>query len=161
MARTTAQSPIARAIHQERGFRDETQEAVIGIMLAGERLRARFSTVLQKHGDLTLQQYNVLRILRGAEPEGLSMVEISERMIERSPGTSRMIDRLEAKHLVERERAAHDRRVVTCRITETGQGMLRELDGPMDASEASSLQQLSKRDQKDLVTLLAKFLDAG
>lgn len=82
--------------------------------------------------DITGQQYNVLRILRGAEPDGLPTLTIAERMIERTPGITRMIDRLEAKGLVGRELRPDDRRYVYCRITDKGLSLLDLLDEPVD-----------------------------
>src|SRR3982751_3077611 len=78
------------------------------------RVKTSFETVCAPF-DLTGQQYNVLRILRGAEPDGLPTLAIAERVIEKTPGITRMIDRLEAKALVSREIRSHDRRCVYCR----------------------------------------------
>ena len=86
--------------------------------------------------DLTLQQYNVLRILRGAGPGGLPTLEIGERMVERQPGVTRLVDRLVKKGLVERTRGARDRRVVRCSITERGLAVLSGLDGAVEQTDA-------------------------
>jgi len=81
------------------------------LLRAADKLRTFFETICVPF-DITNQQYNVLRILRGAEPEGLPTLTIAERMIERTPGITRMIDRLEAKGLVVREIRPDDRRCV-------------------------------------------------
>src|SRR5947199_10599404 len=84
------------------------------------------------------QQYNVLRILRGVGPRGLPTLTIAERMIERTPGITRMIDRLEAKGLVARETRPDDRRYVHCRITEEGLKLLRLIDGSVEEHNAAA-----------------------
>src|SRR5918912_1912123 len=95
------------------------RSAYATLLSAADRVRTSFDTVCSRF-DITAQQYNVLRILRGAEPEGLPTLIIAERMIERTPGITRMVDRLAAKGLVAREVRPHDRRCVFCRITRKG-----------------------------------------
>lgn len=106
--------------------------------------------------DITAQQYNVLRILRGAEPEGLPTLTIAERMIERTPGITRMVDRLEAKGLVAREVRPHDRRCVYCRITKKGLSLLKLLDEPVEEFNRSAFRSLSEAELKRLVALLER-----
>src|SRR5881394_1663967 len=97
------------------------------LLSTAKKVRTFFETVCAPFG-ITGQQYNVLRILRGAEPAGLPTLTIAERMIERTPGITRMIDRLAAKGLVAREVRPHDRRCVYCRITQKGLRLLKLLD---------------------------------
>src|SRR5437868_11006787 len=99
------------------------QTAYVTLLSTADAVRAFFETVCMPF-EITGQQYNVLRILRGAEPGGLPTLTIAERMIERAPGITRMIDRLEAKGLVVREIPANDRRFVYCRITRKGMDLL-------------------------------------
>src|ERR1041385_1886715 len=101
------------------------------LLSTADRIKSAFETVCTPF-DLTGQQYNVLRILRGAEPDGLATLTIAERVIERTPGITRMIDRLEAKGLVGREIRPHDRRCVYCRITRKGLKLLKLLDEPVN-----------------------------
>src|SRR5919199_5153950 len=96
------------------------------LLSTADKVKTFFETVCAPFR-ITGQQYNVLRILRGAEPEGLPTLTIAERMIERTPGITRMIDRLEAKGLVVREVRPHDRRCVYCRITKKGLKLLEQL----------------------------------
>src|ERR1043165_8301335 len=110
--------------------------------------------------DITGQQYNVLRILRGAEPDGLPTLTIAERMIERTPGITRMIDRLEAKGLVAREVRPHDRRRVYCRITPKGLKLLQLLDEPFAAANRTAFRGLSAAELAQLVALLVKARQA-
>ena len=102
----------------------------------------------------------MLRILRGAGPEGLPTLTIAERMIERAPGITRMIDRLEAKGLVARETRPDDRRCVHCRVTEKGLELLRRLDGPVEEFNAAAFCGLSRAELSQLVALLAKLREA-
>jgi DNA-binding MarR family transcriptional regulator len=95
-------------------------------------MRRRVSLVLESAG-VTLQQYNVLRILRGAGAEGLPTLAIGERMIERTPGVTRLIDRMEEKGWVKRVRCTEDRRRVWCRISEKGLRLIEPLDTPVNA----------------------------
>ena len=122
-------------------------------------MRTSFETVCARF-DITAQQYNVLRILRGAEPEGLPTLIIAERMIERTPGITRMIDRLEAKGLAEREVRPHDRRFVHCRITKKGLSLLKLLDEPVEEFNRSAFRALSDAELKRLVALLERTREA-
>ena len=82
---------------------------------------------------ITQAQYNVLRILRGAHPAGYPRGEISARMVDRAPDVTRLIDRLESAGLVERVKAANDRRLSVTRITRAGLSLLAKLDAPIRA----------------------------
>lgn len=86
---------------------------------------------LTRTANLTATQYNVLRILRGAEPEGLACRGIGERMITHDPDITRLLDRMEKRGLITRERQKDDRRVVKGRITPQGLALIRPLDQPM------------------------------
>ncbi len=88
----------------------------------------RFYADLFDQKDVTYQQYNVIRILRGAGPEGLPTLEIVKRMIDQTPGITRLLDRLERKKLIRRERPANNRRKVICYVTDKGLELLREMD---------------------------------
>src|SRR5436305_9731988 len=101
------------------------------LLSTADKVRTFFETVCAPFR-ITGQQYNVLRILRGAEPEGLPTLTIAERMIERTPGITRMIDRLESKGLAVREIRPNDRRCVYCRISEKGLDLLKLLDEPAE-----------------------------
>ncbi len=128
--------------------------AYVALLRAAERLKTYFESIVAPF-DITGQQYNVLRILRGAEPDGLPTLTIAERMIERAPGITRMIDRLEAKELVRRESCAEDRRCVYCRITEKGLQLLELLDEPVDETN-DGFYGLSEAELAQLTALLEK-----
>ncbi|HEX5131237.1 MAG TPA: MarR family transcriptional regulator [Candidatus Krumholzibacteria bacterium] len=136
-----------------------TKQAVIALFGCADRVRWFFEGLIAPHG-ITAQQYNVLRILRGAEPEGLPTLSIVTRMIERAPGITRMIDRLETKGLVTRERRDGDRRCIYCRITAAGNDLLGKLDAPVDAADQAAFAMLSKRELTDLIAMLERVRDA-
>lgn len=128
--------------------------AVLGILRAADLFRRRATALFEPYG-VTLQQYNVLRILRGARPDGLCTLTIVERMLERTPGITRLIDRLEAKGLVARVRSNEDRRQVWCRITPDGLRLLARLDRPVAELDMAAVAGLTRADQERLATLLA------
>lgn len=130
-----------------------TKAAVLGILRAADALRRRLTALLEPYG-ITAQQFNVLRILRGARPEGLCTLTVAQRMIEQAPGITRLIDRLVAKRLVRRVRSAEDRRLVWCRITPTGLRLLARLDAPVAALDRSAVVSLAEADQRHLADLL-------
>lgn len=148
-------SMLQREIRQQKPFRTPGQEAVLGILRTADVVR-RFITRALEPYDVTPQQFNVLRILRGAGGEALPTLTIGERMIEDSPGVTRLIDRLEAKKLVERQRSVEDRRQVLCRITSAGLDLLKQIDQPMDVKDDDALAMLSQDEQRELIRLLDK-----
>jgi DNA-binding MarR family transcriptional regulator len=130
-----------------------TKAAVLGIIRAADVLRRRGAALFEPYS-ITLQQYNVLRILRGARPDGLCTLTIASRMIEQAPGITRLIDRLEAKQLVVRVRSSEDRRQVWCRITPAGLRLLARLDEPVAALDRQAVAALPRADQMRLAELL-------
>lgn len=149
---------VGKEIRQTRPFRSAGAEATISLLRTADLLRRRLSAVIEPTG-ITFQQYNVLRILRGAGADGVPTLEIAERMIERAPGITRLIDRLEAKGLVARRRCTEDRRVVYGMITAEGLELLARLDGQVDATDESAMSHLSTQEQKHLIGLLDTIRD--
>ncbi len=152
-----------RKISRPRGKKgsqpSSAQTAYVNLLATADRVRTLFEKVCAPF-DLTGQQYNVLRILRGAEPEGLPTLTIAERMIERTPGITRMVDRLESKGLVWREIRPNDRRCVYCRITEKGLKLLMLLDEPVEKANHAAFGGLSKVELEELIALLMKTRQA-
>ncbi|MBI3670357.1 MAG: MarR family transcriptional regulator [Acidobacteria bacterium] len=107
-----------------------------------------------KPAGLSHTQYNVLRILRGAGPQGLACREIGERMLTRDPDITRLLDRLEAHGLVTRQRERTDRRVVNTRITPQGLRILEKLDEPIAELHRRQLRHLRAPRLQSLVRLL-------
>lgn len=108
---------------------DQDQELFVIIQRAADRLMQEPQALLKDHG-LSAQQYNVLRILRGAN-ESLNCTEIASRMINRDPDITRLLDRMETRGWIERSRDGVDRRVVLASITPTGLDLLASIDEPM------------------------------
>ncbi len=147
---------VAEAIRQTKPFASKRQEGVIALLLTTEAVRWRIAQFLASQGEVTMQQYNVLRILRGAGTKGLPTLAIVERMIEHTPGITRLIDRLEAKRLVSRDRAAEDRRQVLCRITPQGSAKLKAIDAAVDHADLDALASLNEQEVATLIRLLNK-----
>lgn len=143
-------------IKQTRPFRSRQQEALISLLLTADRVRRQAEVVIAPSG-LSIQQYNVLRILRGAGSEGLCTLEIARRMIERAPGITRLLDRLEKSGYVTRTRGERDRREVRCHITRSGLAALGALDKVVDAADDSSVGHLSAAELKQLLRLLERI----
>jgi len=145
---------VAETIKQSKPFRSVGHEAILALFLATDAVRRTVALLLQEHSGMTPQQYNVLRILRGAGEEGLPTLEIPERMVEQAPGITRLIDRLERKKWVERERSKADRRQVICRITKSGLALLAHIDQQVDGKDEEMLAMLSQRETRALIDLL-------
>lgn len=144
---------LQREIRQTRPFANRAQEATLGILRTADVVRRGIVGVLSPHG-LSPQQYNVLRILRGAGEEGIPTLEIASRMIERAPGITRLLDGLERKGLARRERCPHDRRQVLCHLTPLAAELLAKLDAPVVAADSGRLETLDTRDLATLIRLL-------
>lgn len=134
---------------------DLDQELFVVVQRATDQLLHDTQAVLRPSG-LSAQQYNVLRILRGAKGP-LNCTEIANRMINRDPDMTRLLDRLESKGWIERSRDGEDRRAVLASITKTGLSLLAELDEPVLEShrrQFASLDQATKRTVADALNLL-------
>ena len=145
---------IQQDLKQSKPFRSRGQEAYVALLRTADDSK-RFVSRLLDADDVTLQQYNVLRILRGAGDEGLPTLSVAERMVERTPGVTRLIDRMEKKGWVTRERGSRDRRRVWCMITSDGLSLLDRLDAPIDT--VNDLMSASLND--DELRTLTAYLD--
>lgn len=143
---------IADEIKQTRPFRTRSQEATIALLRTAHLLRRKVDGLVAGEG-LTHQQYNVLRILRGARGP-LPTMEISERMVETAPGITRLITALEEKGLLRREQWPGDRRQFLCQITPAGLRLLERLDDPMDQLD----DRLTARLTRERIDLLLDIL---
>ncbi len=132
----------------------EEQVFVNLVKTHGEKASA--AAALLRPTGLSEPQYNVLRILRGAENGVLPSGEIAGRLLTRCPDTTRLIDRLEKQGLVARERPGDDRRVVLIRITDRGLDLLTNLDEPIDELHRREFAALTKTELRQLSKLLAK-----
>ena len=151
--------PLQEELRQRIPFRSRAQEALIGVARTASMANRATARVLASR-KLSLAQYNVLRILRGAEPDGLATLAIRERMIDPAAAITRLIDKLEAAGLVARERGTGDRRCVNCRITEAGLRVLAELDEPVLSLDGGIGRYLSEDELAELNRLL-ELMRAG
>jgi DNA-binding MarR family transcriptional regulator len=146
-------SLLQAELKQNRPFPTRTEEAVVGLFRTAEVVRRALGAVLEEKG-ITLQQYNVLRILRGAGASGVATLDIADRMVEHAPGVTRLLDRLEAKRLVRRLRCERDRRQVLCWIEPAGERLLAELEKPMRDAARRRLAGLGPKGLETLIELL-------
>ncbi len=133
---------------------------VLAVLRTSIRLRRAYEHAIRAHG-LTHQQFNVLRILRGAERAGdasLPTMTVGERMVEPEPGITRLMGRLDDKGLVRRDRSADDARCVRCALTPAGRDVLGTLDGDLDALNAEVLSGFTDDDLTTLAALLGRVL---
>jgi len=140
-------------VKQKQLLNSHQQDAVVSILRTANYLGRFCSPVFDQQG-ITSQQYNVLRILRGAGLGGLPTLDIAEKMIEQAPGITRLLDRLEGKKLVRRERPSDNRRQVLCFITKPGLDLLHELDTPVRNKVNQALHQLDESEIEELIRLL-------
>lgn len=152
-------SPSLRTeIKQRKPFGSLEQEAFLNLARTVACLEHQISEVLRTH-DLTLTQYNALRVLRGAGEAGLSRHEIQDRLVARVPDCTRLLDRLTAMGYTTRTREEDDRRVVTTRITDAGLRVLEPLDSVMQDAHKRQLGHLGQEQLQQLIALLEQVRD--
>jgi len=132
----------------------------ISLQKAADSLGLEAEQLLKPHG-LTGTQYNVLRILRGAEPDGLPCRAIGERMISHDPDMTRLLDRMEKRALISRARQTDDRRVIKTRITQAGLALLKSLDQPVRELHKRQFHHLPSSRLKTLAQLLEEVRARG
>lgn len=140
-------------LKQTRPFKSLAQEAYLSLQRTAAVLEHDMEAALKPSG-ITATQYNVLRILRGAGPDGLCRGEIGGRLIRPVPDVTRLLDRLEATGLVARARGGGDRRYVTTRITRAGLKVLDELEDAIDTAHDRQFGHLAAGRLKALIGLL-------
>jgi MarR family transcriptional regulator, organic hydroperoxide resistance regulator len=146
-------------IKQTRPFRSRAQEATVALLRTANLLRRRFEAAAQTEG-LTFQQYNVLRILRGARTP-LPTMEIAERLVEEAPGITRLVNSLEERGLLRREQWAGDRRQMLCQLSPAGARLLDKLDAAIDDLDERTGAGLADADLERLVDVLARIREAA
>jgi MarR family transcriptional regulator, organic hydroperoxide resistance regulator len=132
----------------------------IGLQKAADVLGQQVEQLFKANG-LTGAQYNVLRILRGAEPDGLACSDVAGRMISHDPDMTRLLDRMEKRSLISRQRQKDDRRVVKTRITPAGLDLLRRLDQPVRELHKRQFRHIPAAHLKSLLAVLEQILLAG
>jgi DNA-binding MarR family transcriptional regulator len=154
--KTEKPSAIQRELRQTRPFPSAGQEAAVTLLRTADVIRQDLERTLEPFG-ITPQQYNVLRILRGSHPETLPTLEIAERMVERAPGITRLLDRLEAAGQVSRARCPEDRRRVLVSITRKGLATLADTDATVNGIEGARLAKLGATELARLVESLDRI----
>jgi len=142
-------------LKQTKPFVSPVHEAMLAILKTADLLKRTLDRRLIRRG-LSGQQYNVLRILRGAGSEGIATLAIGERLIEATPGMTRLLDRMEKKALVKRLRCPHDRRQVLCYGTEQGERLLAELEPQVEGVGIGSFAGIGEQDIEHLIETLER-----
>jgi len=140
-------------IAQERPFSSVEEEAVLNLMRTSDTLHRAFHRRIRKWG-ITSTQYNVLRILRGAQPHGLTCAAIGDRMITAEPDITRLLGRLKTLKLIRQHRDREDRRVVWTQISEAGLELLKSMDTVVEQLPREMLGHISQSDLAELIRLL-------
>jgi DNA-binding MarR family transcriptional regulator len=153
---TSKKSPLAVTLKQNKPFVSVQQEAFLSILRTASELSNSADKSLRAF-HITQQQYNVLRILRGAGAEGLCRNEISARMVAATPDMSRLLDRMEKAGWITRERAGDDRRQVSTFITDSGQKLLTVVETPVHEQVHRLFEGIKATDLKMLVDVLARI----
>jgi DNA-binding MarR family transcriptional regulator len=143
--------PIRERLQQRR-FHSVAEEAVVGLMVAADHLDRSVAPIWERH-EITADQYNVLRILRGVYPGGHPRNEVARRMIHRAPDVTRMLDRLVRRGLVARVRNADDRRESVATITKAGLALLERIDPDLLALQKAVTAPLTDPKLRQLVRL--------
>lgn len=144
---------IKTEIKQQGEFKSVSEELALNIFRTSDHMMSQITELL-KPASLTVTQYNALRILRGAKETGHMCSEVGARMITKESDVTRLLDRLEARGLIERERPSDNRRVVIAKITKEGLDLIAPLDEPLSALHLEMVNGLSEQEQAELITML-------
>lgn len=144
---------FAKEIRQSKNWASLEGEAALNILRTAEVIHQKLNAVL-KPFDLTLTQYNVLRILRGAGEQGITCSDLGERMIARDPDITRLLDRMERRDLVVRQRSTDDRRIVLTMLHTKGGALLKETEQPLRSAMLAIMGRLGKADLLSLISSL-------
>lgn len=147
---------LEQEINQQKPFKNNFQKATINIMFTASWLGKKQADLL-KPFDLTIQQYNILRILRGMQGEPATVKLLTARMIDKISNASRLVDKLLLKELVRREECQDDRRRVDIFITEKGLDFLKQASDALDGQFTESKQVLTEEEVAQLNNLLDKM----
>lgn len=139
-------------LQQTKPMESPVDEAVVSLMVAGSWLGDRLDRALEEL-EISMAQYNVLRILGGAQPEGRPRCEVARRMIDRAPDVTRLLDRLESRGLVARERDLEDARRSRARITPAGIDVLHQATAALGVVQAEVARRLTTAEQRELTRL--------
>ena len=144
---------------KQKKFKSVEEEAILNLFIASNYLHSKVDSLCGKF-NVTLAQFNVLRILKGAHPDGYPRGEIIRRMVEPSPDVTRLIDRLIKEGLVERFNTDEDRRLSLARITKKGINLLKKINPEVDKFITDYSSALNKK-EKETLSLLCEQLYAN
>jgi DNA-binding MarR family transcriptional regulator len=152
----TMSSRLQHELQQSRPFSTPAEEASLALLRTASRLDRLLLQKLRPY-KLTPPQYNLLRILRGAGSKGLACGQLSDRMISLDPDVTRLLDRLEKRGLISRQRGQKDRRVVTTKITDEGAKLIAPIDDVVDGLHVQIFQNTRTEDTRHLIDVLASL----
>lgn len=138
---------------KQKAFRSEQSKLIVNLIYTYNQLKSRIAIVLKDEG-VTMQQYNVLRIVNGSGEEGITTSEIRERMLDKMSDASRMVDRLESMGFVTKQRDRNDRRILHIFLTERGKTLVQRL------MERETIDQLAHGVEEESAQRLNELLDA-
>jgi DNA-binding MarR family transcriptional regulator len=150
---------IEEEIHQSTGFKNEWIKAHVNLIFTESHIKAQIKKLADEYG-ITPQQYNVLRILRGQHPEFTTVSVIRDRLIDKMSDTSRIVDRLTEKKLVDKHPCKHDRRLVDIRINHNGLALLAKMED-FEQKVTEMYYNLTEEEAQQLNTLLDKIREKG
>jgi MarR family transcriptional regulator, organic hydroperoxide resistance regulator len=150
---TAKQKNIQAELKQSKPFKSTAEETFLTLQRTADIIERRYEQFL-KQWEISGTQYNVLRILRGAGPEGHRCGAIAERMVTHDPDITRLLDRIEKVGWIERARDTKDRRVVITRITRKGLDLLKQIDKPLEEFTRSISQHVGDKQLRQLSELL-------
>lgn len=137
-------------------FENPVHEALLNLLVTAGHVQEQLARLCDEHG-LSPGQYNVLRILRGAHPEGYARCEIAERLIERAPDVTRLVDRLEQQGMVTRGKSSHDARRSVSRITGRGLRLLETMEVGVQAIHREIAARWTPREAREISRLCEKL----
>jgi DNA-binding MarR family transcriptional regulator len=146
-------APLKDELKMTKPFKSLEEEAILSVARTAAVMEHAGAEVMKRF-DLTITQYNVLRILRGAGENGLCRNEVGERLVTKVPDVTRLLDRMESSGLITRHRGTTDRRYVTTRITDKGLKLLEKIDRELPALHTRIVGHMSQKKLRELVDLL-------
>jgi DNA-binding MarR family transcriptional regulator len=152
-------APLKDELKMTKPFKSLEEEAILSVARTAAVMEHAGAEVMKRF-DLTITQYNVLRILRGAGEDGLCRNEVGERLVTKVPDVTRLLDRIESSGLITRQRGTADRRYVTTRITDKGLKLLEKIDRELPALHTRIVGHMSQKKLKELVDLLEEVRSA-
>jgi len=147
---------LQQELKQTKAMPSLTEESLLNIIRTADVLLQSLTTLMKPY-QISPTQYNVLRILRGAGEQGVSCKDIAARLVARDPDITRLMDRLEQRGLIVRDRAKEDRRIVTHRLTKPGLDLVAELHPPLEAANKQLTKGIPPGDLRNLVDVLEQI----